>query len=247
MTAFDDPASRSFARLAGSLYLVIGVAGMFSIMWVPAQLTVPGDPFGTAALIAERPGLFAAGVGADVVLMLAEVMLAVMLYAMFRSYGPVLAMSAAAARLLMVAVMAAMLLPQAGILALVADDAQFAALDAGQRAEMAWILREIHDSGVLVWQVFFTLHLWLLGVLAWRSGAVPRLLAGGLAIGGTGYLAASVREFYFPHAVAFEVGAVSLAGIGALAEIGFAIWLLVRGRVQPRAASAAKQALDGAT
>ena len=233
MTALDDPGSRPFAQLAGSLYLVIGVAGIFSILWVPGQLTVPGDPHATAQLITQRSGLFAAGVGGSVVLMLAEIMLSVMLYAMFRNHGPVLALAAAAARLLMVAVMAAMLLPQAGILALVTGDTQFAALDEPQRAEAAWVLRQIHDAGVLVWQVFFTLHLWLLGVLAWRSRSVPRLLAGGLAIGGTGYLLASVRTFHFPEIVALEVANMPLLALAALAEVGFAVWLLARGRIHP--------------
>lgn len=234
MTAFQDPESRPFAQLAGSLYLVIGIAGVFSIIWVPAQLTVSGDPSGTAALIAQRPSLFAAGVGADVVLMIAEIMLSVMLYAMFRSHGHVLALSAAAARLLMVAVMAAMLLPEAGILALVSQDAPFVALDEGQRAELAWVLRKVHDAGVLVWQVFFTMHLWLLGVLAWRSECVPRLLAGGLAIGGTGYLAASVHAFHFPQVAALGAAVMALLAVATLAEIGFAIWLLVRGQIRAR-------------
>ncbi|SEK70189.1 protein of unknown function [Roseivivax marinus] len=226
-----DPASRSFAKGAGALYLVIAAAGFFSILWVPSQLTVPGDPAATAAQVAENRGLFLASVGGDAVMMTAEAVLSVMLYAMFRPFGAVLALAAMVARLMMAAVMAAMLLPQAGILALASHEAPLVALDAVQRAELAWVLRQAHDAGVWVWQVFFTLHLWLLGLLAWRSGAVPRVLAAGLVVGGTGYLVDSVRAVAAPGSDVLTGIGVALLAIVTLAEIGFALWLLVRGRI----------------
>lgn len=230
MSRFADPAARSVARRAGMLYLVIAAAGFFSILWVPSQLTAPGDPAGTAALIAARPGLFLLGIAGDVVMMTAEVLLSVMLYALFRPFGQILALAATAARLLMAAVMAAMLLPQAGILALASPEAPFAALGAAERAEIAWVLRAVHDSGVWVWQVFFALHLWLLAALAWRTGTVPRLLALGLGLGGTGYLLDSVRAVAFPASEALGAVTMGLLAVVTLAEIGFALWLLIRGR-----------------
>ncbi|WP_299844304.1 DUF4386 domain-containing protein [uncultured Jannaschia sp.] len=231
MHAFDDPKARAFARIAGLLYLLIAAAGFFSILYVPGELTVPGDPLATAARIADRPGLFATGVGGDVVVMTAEVVLAVMLHAMFRPFGAVLATAALVARLMMAAVMAAMLLPQAAVLALSLPDAPLRALDAAERAEVAWALARVDTAGIWVWQVFFALHLWLLGVLAWRSGAVPRPLAAGLAVDGTGYLVDSLRAFAFPgSAVLNGIGLVLLAVV-TLAEIGFVLWLLVRGRI----------------
>ncbi len=237
MTGLADSSSRAFARLAGALYLLIGVSGVYAIIWVPSQLTVPGDPYGTAALIAQHRGLFATGIGADVILMLAEIALAVMLFAMFRSHGSVLAMTAMAARLVMVAVMATMLLPQAGILMLTSQEIQFAALDVDQRVELAWVLAAIHDSGVLVWQIFFTFHLWLLGVLAWRSACVPRFLAAGLVIGGSGYMISSFKDFQFPDLAVLAIITTSLLTIAALSEIGFALWLLVRGCILPAPAN----------
>ena len=166
-------------------------------------------------------------------MMAAEVLLSAMLYAMFRPFGPVLALAATAARLMMAAVMAAMLLPQAGILSLVDPDAPMTALDPAQRAEIAWMLRQAHDAGVWVWQVFFALHLWLLGVLAWRSGAVPRPLALGLAVGGTGYLVDSLRAFAFTGSDALTWAGTALLTIMTLAEIGFALWHLTCGRIPP--------------
>ncbi|WP_298434822.1 DUF4386 domain-containing protein [uncultured Jannaschia sp.] len=164
-------------------------------------------------------------------------MLAVMLFAMFRPHGAVLAMAAMVARLMMAAVMAAMLLPQAAILAVAMDPPL--AMDVAARADLAWVLGRMDEAGVWLWQVFFALHLWLLGVLAWRSRAVPPLLSVMLAVGGTGYLVDSIRAFAAPEsAVLGAVGGVLLA-IVTLAEIGFALWLLVRGRVTPPARMAA--------
>lgn len=228
MAAFDHPTSHRFARGAGRLYLAIAAAGFFSILYVPAQLTAPGDPVGTLAAIAARPGLFIAGVGGDVVMMTAEVALAVMLYAMFRPFGPVLALTAMVARLMMAAVMAAMLLPQAAVLMLATHAVP--GLDAPMRAGLASTLAHMDVAGVWVWQVFFALHLWLLGALAWRSGVVPKLLAGGLGVGGIGYLVDSLRAFAFPGAPLLPVLGGALLGIVTLAEIGFALWLLTRGR-----------------
>ncbi|WP_298434825.1 DUF4386 family protein [uncultured Jannaschia sp.] len=70
MRAFDDPSTRSFARIAGTLYLLIAGAGFFSILFVPARLGGAGDPATAFDAIAARPGLFVAGVGGDLVMML---------------------------------------------------------------------------------------------------------------------------------------------------------------------------------
>lgn len=231
MHATGDPTQRPFATAAGVLYLAIAGAGFFSILWVPSQLTVPGDPAATLALLAARPGLFAAGVGGDVVMILAEVVLSAMLFAMFRPFGAVLATSAMVARLMMAAAMAAMLLPQAAVLWLALPDVPLEALDAQVRAELAWTLIRMDTAGVWVWQVFFALHLWFLGLLAWRSGAVPKLLAAGLALGGTGYLVDSVRAFVVPDSAVLAVAGGALLAVVTLAEIGFALWLLTRGRI----------------
>lgn len=166
---------------------------------MPGQLTVPGDPFATAAMVAARSGLFALDVGGDaVMMMMAEIALAVMLFAMFRPCGAVIATAAMAARLMMVAVMAAMLRPRAALLAPADPEAPLVALDARQRVELAWAPARMDDAGVRVWRVFFALHLCLLGTLVWRSGRVPRILAAALVIGGSGYHVDSIRAFAFP-------------------------------------------------
>ena len=61
MHPFQDPTSRSYARMTGGLYLVIAIAGGFSILYVPGALNVGGDPVATFANIADRRGLSTQG------------------------------------------------------------------------------------------------------------------------------------------------------------------------------------------
>lgn len=234
MHAFQDPSSRAYARLAGALYLVIAFAGGFAILYVPGALNVAGDPAATFANIAERRGLFHAGLVGDLVMMAAEVLVSVMLYFMFRSVNATLSLAASYARLMMVAVMAAMLFFHAGSLALADGTVPLGSFSAAQRVELAGLMRHVHDAGVWIWQVFFCLHLILLGTLVLRSGLYPRLLGIGLIVGGTGYLMDSVQMFALPDAALLETLKIALLLVVTTAEIGFALWLLLRG---PRTAA----------
>ncbi|WP_245582961.1 DUF4386 domain-containing protein [Sediminimonas qiaohouensis] len=229
MRAFEHPSSRAYARLTGALYLLIALAGGFSILFVPSALNVPGDPAATFANIARQRALFNAGLVGDVVMMTAEVLVSVMLYFMFRPVNATLSLAASYARLMMVAVMAAMLFFHAASLALADGTMSLNSFSEAQRVELAGLMRHVHDAGVWIWQIFFCLHLLLLGVLVMRSGFYPRFIGAGLIVGGTGYLLDSVQMFAFPEATTLETVKIALLLIVTLAEIGFALWLLIRG------------------
>ena len=233
MHPVHDPSSRSYARLTGALYLVIAFAGGFAILFVPGALDVPGDPAATFANIAERRWLFHAGLVGDVVMMTAEVLVSVMLYFMFRPRNATLSLAASYARLMMVAVMAGMLFFHAGSLALADGTVPLNSFSQAQRIELAGLMRHIHDAGVWIWQVFFSLHLVLLGTLVLRSGLYPRLIGLGLIIGAAGYLVDSVQMFALPDAAMLEAVKIVLLLVVTLAEVGFALWLLVRGPRSP--------------
>lgn len=235
MRVFDDPSSRAYARVTGLLYLVIAFAGGFAILYVPNTLDVAGDPAATFTNIASQRGLFHAGLIGDVVMMTAEILVCVMLYFIFKPINATLSLAAAFARLMMVAVMAAMLFFHAGALALADGTVPLGSFSELQRIELAGLMRHIHDAGVWIWQLFFCLHLLLLGSLVIRSRLFPRLIGAGLMVGGMGYLVDSVQMFALPQAATLEAVKFALLGIVSLSEIGFALWLVIRG---PRAAKA---------
>lgn len=231
-----SPISPTFARTAGAGYLLIAVAGGFSIVFVPSVLIVPGDPAASLQRIAERHGLFLAGLGGDAVMMLAELVVTAMLYEMFRRVDATVALIAALARFAMVAVMAAMLLFQAGILMLAGGEPGATAFAPETGAALAGLLFFMHDSGVWVWQVFFAAHLMLLGWLVIRSGRFSRLLGVALMVGGTGYLADTLHAVVLPESDLLGLAKIVLLGLVTLAELGFALTLLIRAPVLARAA-----------
>ncbi len=228
---FDDPTSRNFARSAGLAYLVIALASAFALLWVPSQLTVPNDPLATLNLIAQHPGLFTAGLTAEFLVVLVEIALSVLLYVMFRQFGETLALMAMIARLMVAAVMAAMLMPQAGVYALAVPTPVFSGLDPMLRAEHAWALHYIRDAGLWVWQVLFALHLWLLSTLALRNTDIPRLIIYGVLIGSTGYLLDGLRAYAMPASGLLTLITGALFSLVALSELIFALWLLRRGKI----------------
>lgn len=228
MFDLENPQSPAYARLAGLAYLTIAVAGGFSIAYVPSELQVAGDIGATFERLSSQKGLFLAGIGGDVVVLIAEVLVTAMLFWMFRPVQPTLSLIAALARFAMVAVMAAMLLFHAGILAMISPETLPGLVDQ-TRHQIVHLLYVMHDAGVWVWQVFFWLHLLSLGALVLRSGAFPRLLGWGLMIGSFGYLLDSIYSAAFPDVALLGQLRVGLLVVVTLAEIGFALWLVSKG------------------
>src|SRR5207245_4876388 len=59
--------TKQTARIAGVLYLVNGVTGFFSIIYVPSRLMVSGNAVATAGNILASERLFRLGIAAEVI------------------------------------------------------------------------------------------------------------------------------------------------------------------------------------
>ena len=198
------------ARIAGALYLTIAVCGGFSIGYVPSQIIVAGDATTTAASV----------------VILLEIAITVILYQMFRTTSPRLALIAMVSRLGMIVVMGINLLIWVMPYVLLTGSMGLSPTD-GQA--FAQIFFEAHALGILVWQLFFGAHLLALGWIILRSRLVPHLLGCGLFIGAFGYLIQGLVELTFTDVAALDVTIIGLLTIVTLSELGFGFWLLIRG------------------
>lgn len=190
------------ARNAGALYLSIAVCGGFSIGYVPSQIVASGDAATTAANLMTQLSLFRLGVLAD---------------------SAVIAMIS---RLGMIIVMGVNLLLWVMPYVLLTRPMGF---DPDGAQTFAQVFFEAHALGIYVWQLFFGAHLLALGWIILRSQLVPHLLGWGLFIGAFGYLVQGLVELTFTDVAALDIAIIGLLVIVTLSELGFGLWLLIRG------------------
>jgi hypothetical protein len=220
----------TYARIAGILYLAIAIIAAFAIGYVPSTIVVSGDAAATAANLAGNTGLFAGGIAGDVAIILIEIALSVMLYRMFRQVSPTLAMISMIGRLMEVAVMAINVLISTMALLVVRPAGETITSDT---QSLVMLLLDAHAYGIYVWDILFGFSLAALGILVVRSGQYPRLLGWAMALGSIGYLAEGLSRITFIEAAPLGIAIVALLTVATIAELSFALWLLIRGPKQP--------------
>jgi hypothetical protein len=181
------------ARLAGLLYLVIIVAGLGAELGLRAPLIDPSDAVGTATAILAAPGQFRLAIAADLVMALSDAGLAILLYLIFRTMAPGLALSAMVFRLIQTVLIAASLMALLTAWLVLAR-----AEDLADAPTLALIFLDLHAHGYDLGLVFFGVNSLIMGLLVWRSGLFAKVFGAGLAMAGIVYLFGSGLRFFAP-------------------------------------------------
>lgn len=194
------------ARLAGLLYLVVIVFGLFAEAAVRSRLT-------TAADILASEALYLAGFAANLVYLLAETVLVVVLYRLFQPVDRDVSLLAAVFRLAAVVIQGANLITMFAVL-----------LAARDGSPSVPFLVDLFRYGYGIALAFFAVSCAATGYLI-RRGVLGYLLV----LAGMAYLANSFLLFLVPGYGATAT-AVVLAP-AAVAEVWFTVMLLRRGGV----------------
>ena len=236
---------KRLARIAGVLYLFVGIFGGFAEGYVEPKMYVAGDAFATAGNVVANAALVRLSVVSDLLDQTFFVFLALTLYVLLRHVHQ----SMARAMLVLVALAAGItclntvFLFEALRIATGAVD--FSALGVAGSNAMVLLLLDAQHYGILVAQIFFGLWLVPLGYLAYRSGMFPRVLGILLIAGGVCYLLDLLAAFLVPDfGLGQQMHAFIVVPTTAIAEISMVIYLLIVGvkRVKPdkRIAAAAR-------
>jgi hypothetical protein len=225
--AASTPWPQRWARIAGLLYLCIIVAGAMGEMFVRGTLVVNGDPAATAARIAADPGLWRLGIAGDLVMHVLDVPVMVVVYLLLREVDRRWALLALIANIVQSAVLVAnkmwLLLP----LFLLGDAPYLAQMGAQERNVLAYLAIRVHGHGFSVGLIFFGVACLIYGYLIRRSGFLPALIGWMLQLAGVCYLVNSFALLLSPPVQDRLFPWVLLPCL--VAELAFALWLLVKG------------------
>ena len=224
---------KPLARIAGVLYLLVGIFGGFAEGFVDPKLYAAGNAAATAGNVAANTELVRLGVVAHLVDAVFFIFLAMTLYILLRHVHT----SMARAMLVLVVVATAIISLNAVFLfeglQVATNSAYAAAFGIEGSNALTLLLLDIQHYGTLSAQVFFGLWLVPLGYLAYKSaGLFPKWLGVLLVVGGICYLVDLLAAFLFPE-VATAIHTYIVIPC-AIAEITMVIYLLAVGVRTPK-------------
>lgn len=223
-TRAPETSFRLRARLAGGLYLLTIVVGVFAEVGVRASVIVRNDPRATAANILLRESWYRLGLVADLLMLVCYIGVTLLFYELFARTSRSVSLLAAFFSLVGIAVLAANALQHLGPLVYLEASASPGIFERGQMEALAFASLRMHARGYLVSSVFFGIYMLLLGWLIVRSALVPRALGFLMAAGGACFLINSIVVFVAP-AVAARLPELGM--VGGIAELVLSIWLIV--------------------
>ncbi len=214
------------ARLAGLLYLILGITGFYGIMYVSRQVIVPGDVAATTSKILSKEILFRTGIASHLISVVTFMSMAFVLYKLLRNVNAQQAKLMVA--LVVVQVPIVFLIETCRLTSLMTLKGEvLATLEPRQQQDLAMVLLKYHTYGIIVLEIFFGLWLVPFGLLVCRCGFIPRILGVLLIMAGAGYTIDSFTFILLPAYRSFtRIPALSLSAIGELSTI---LWLLIKG------------------
>ncbi len=221
-------------RLAGALYLVVVLTGIFTLAWVPSRIPLSGDPAATLDTIRASEPLFRMGIAAFLVMQVSFLLLPLALFPLLRPAGPAAAVAMVALVAVSVPVALVSLTARLDLLSLVTDARHAAGGTPASTLHTDTLLAvSRYYNGLTITRLFWGGWLLPLGYLVLKSGLLPRVLGGLLVLGGLGYIVDVFGELLV-RGYADSLLPSVVTRPAALGEIGTCLWLLVVGvRMQP--------------
>src|SRR5688500_2047452 len=179
--------NKQIARIAGLLYLVVILSGIFSLMYVPSRLIAWDSASTTVDNIVAHETLFRAGIVSGLICYTLFLFLALALYKLLEPVNKTMAALMVILAVITVPVSFINILNKFDVLTLLSG-AGYIVLEAEQLKPQVMLSLASYNNGILIVQIFWGLWLFPFGYLVFKSEVLPKILGVFLMAGCFGYL-----------------------------------------------------------
>ena len=221
------------ARIAGFLYFLVGITAPIALVYVPGKIIVSGYATATADNIRASESLFRIGIAAELTYLVVIIFVTLALYRLFKDVSQARARELVVlGSLISVPIGFLNALNQLAALVVATRPDFLSAYDAPQLDALAYLFLRLHAWGIDLASVFWGLWLFPFGILAVKSGFIPRVFGYLLFGAGFAYVVSAYTAVLLPQYVE-QVGEVAM--ILYFGEIPIMLWLLIWGAKGPLA------------
>jgi hypothetical protein len=214
------------ARVAGLMYLLMGITAPFGLMYVPSKLIVRGNATATADNILGSQSLFRLGIASELISAVIFVFLVLALYRLLKGVNPQAALLMVSLVLVQVPMAFLNEVNEIAALVLVRGADFLSVLEKPERDALAMLFLRLHAQGLMLTEIFWGLWLFPFGWLVLRSAFLPRILGGWLILNGFAYLMVSFTGLLLPQ---YQDVVSRITFPVLFGEMAMMLWLLIMG------------------
>ena len=218
---------QNYARLGGILYLFIIIAGIFGQVAVRSKIIVPNNAIETAQSILQFENLFRLGVGVELLMLIADVSLAMIFYVLLKPVNRNIALLASFFRLVMASISGVNLLNQFSALLLLQGSSFLSNVEPDTVNSFAYFFLKSHAYGYHFSLIFFSAHCVLMGYLLFKASFLPKIIGILFFAAAFSYFSNSFSSILAPEIAKMISPAILLPAL--VAELSFSLWLIFKG------------------
>lgn len=219
--------NKKTARIAGLLYFLFLVLGIFSFFYVPSKIFVDANATLTANNIIAFESLFRIGIASNLIGQIIFIFLVLALYRLFKSVDEKYARIMVTLVVISVPISFLIILIQIAPLILLSGADFLKVFDPNQLNALVMFFLNLYNYGIIIVGIFWGLWLYPFGYLALKSGFIPKILGVLLIIGCFGYLIDSFSFLLIPSCYN-TISNFTTIPI-SIGEISMIFWLLIKG------------------
>ncbi len=213
------------ARVAGILYLLACSTAPFSLIYVPRVLVVLEDATATANHVRASETLLRMGIASELIISIVLIFAVLAFYRLFKRVSEKHALAMLILLLVSIPISLLNVLNDIAALILVSGAGFLSVFDQRQLDALVLLFLRLHNQGLALAGIFWGLWLFPFGILAMRSGFIPRVLGVFMILAGVPYLVSGFTTLILPQYVYLS----RFLTVFAFGELPMVLWLLIWG------------------